>query len=115
MLSLLVLCHWESGHWAGTPQRDGGQADFKTILQGTLLLCTGAVAGRLTGCLREGENRQEAGRKGQTLSTGTHRDEIELKAQLELKLQKDGQEEGITITPVAKGSSEKWGCINGGI
>lgn len=49
------------------------------------------------------------------MTTGTHRDEIELKAQLELTLQKDGQEEGVTRAPVAKGSSEKWRCINGGI
>lgn len=68
-----------------------------------------------TGRLRDGENRQEAGMTGQTMTTGTHRDEIELKAQLELTLQKDGQEEGVTRTPVAKGSSEKWRCINGGI
>lgn len=49
------------------------------------------------------------------MTSWTHRDEMELKAQLELKLRKDRQEEGVTHTPVAKGSSEKWGCIDGGV
>lgn len=49
------------------------------------------------------------------MTTWAHRDKSKLKTQLELKLWKDGQEEGVTRTPVAKGSSEKWGCIDGGI
>lgn len=36
------------------------------------------------------------------MTTWTHRDEMELKAQLELKLRKNRQEEGVTHTPVAK-------------
>lgn len=62
------------------------------------------------GCLREGKNRQEAGRTGQTITTWTHRDEIKLHAQLELRLRKDEQEEGVTCTPEQKAAQRNGGA-----
>lgn len=44
------------------------------------------------------------------MTTWTHRDEIELKAQLELKLQQDRQEEGMTCTPAAKAAQRNRGA-----
>lgn len=44
------------------------------------------------------------------MTTRTHRDEIELKAKLELKLQQDRQEEGMTCTPAAKAAQRNRGA-----
>lgn len=88
---------------------------FKENLQGT----SPAVAQGLgscgrqvwlgTGCLGEGESRQEAGGTGQTITAWPRRDELRSKAQLELKLQQEGQEEGVNTYPSSKGQlREMW-------
>lgn len=91
-LALSQLGEWTSD--LGHHDRTVAKQIFKENLQGT----SPAVAQELgscgrqvwlgTGCLGEGESRQEAGGTGQTITAWPRRDELRSKAQLELKLQK---------------------------